>query len=445
MQSEKQPASQSNVTKLAIEPRIFPRAEHIISRANISDNALKVLYRLKNAGYKAYVVGGGVRDLLLGREPKDFDVVTDARPEQVRELFRNCRLIGRRFLLAHVRFGREIVEVSTFRAPHEAEPNGDGRVVGGRIVRDNVYGGLDDDVWRRDFTVNALYYNIADFTVVDYVGGVADIKAGQLRLIGDPARRYAEDPVRMLRAIRFAVQLGFTIHPDTSAPIYELGYLLTEIPPSRLSDEVMKLFLNGFALQTFEQLRHYSLFGHLFPQTEGCLSEEEGRFPHMFLVHALKNTDARVAENKSVTPAFLFASLLWDPLRRLASEYRANGLNEFESIQLASDTVISRQVRRMAIPRIVTKITREIWALQLRFERSSGMRPLRLIRHPCLRAAYDFLLLRAEAGEGVGAPAKWWTAFLEADEAERGALLEELPGGRRERSRRRRRKVITDQ
>ncbi len=436
--------SQSNIARLPIEPRIVPRAEHVISRANISENALKVLYRLKNAEYKAYLVGGGVRDLLLGREPKDFDVVTDARPQQVRELFRNCYLIGRRFRLAHIRFGREIVEVSTFRAPHDAEPEGDGRVVGGRIVRDNVYGDIDDDVWRRDFTVNALYYNIADFTVVDYVGGMGDIRAGQLRLIGNPARRYREDPVRMLRAIRFAVQLGFKIHPDTETPIDELGYLLAEIPPSRLCDEVMKLFLGGYALQTFERLRHHSLFVYLFPQTERCLSEEEGRFPHMLLVRALANTDARVAENKPVIPAFLFAALLWDPMRRLANEYRANGLNEMEATQLASDAVISRQVRRMAMPRVMTRMAREIWALQARIGNLSGNRPVRLLRHPRFRAAYDFLLLRAEAGEDVKASAEWWTAFQEANESERRAMLEELPAGRGRRKRRRRHRIKAD-
>ena len=246
--------STDSVSRIKPKPRIIPREEHNVSRQQISDNALKVLYRLKNAGYKSYLVGGGVRDLLLGREPKDFDVVTDARPEQIRELFRNCRLIGRRFRLAHVRFGSEIIEVSTFRAPHHVSDEGDGHIEEGRIVRDNVYGDIDDDVWRRDFTVNALFYNIEDFSIVDYVGGVNDLEQGQLRLIGDPAQRYIEDPVRMLRAVRFAAKLGLRIHADSEAPIKKYAGMLAEIPPARLFEEVLKLFMSGSALQTFETL-----------------------------------------------------------------------------------------------------------------------------------------------------------------------------------------------
>ncbi len=209
--------------------RIVSRDEHSISRANISENALKVLYRLNKAGYEAYLVGGGVRDLLLGREPKDFDVATDASPEEVRKLFRNCRLIGRRFRLAHVHFGREIIEVATFRAAHE--PESDGAVSeNGMLLRDNVYGTLEEDAWRRDFTVNALYYNIRDFSVVDYTGGMADLQAGRLRIIGDPHERFREDPVRMLRAVRFAAKLGFRIDPESEAAIRELGYLMEEFP-----------------------------------------------------------------------------------------------------------------------------------------------------------------------------------------------------------------------
>src|SRR3989338_3733920 len=267
-------------------PRIIPRGEHNISRSQISDNALKVLYRLSNAGFQSYLVGGSVRDLLLGREPKDFDVVTDALPEQVRELFRNSRVIGRRFRLVHVRYGEEIIEVSTFRAAHHvADAEGEGHIIEGRIIRDNVYGSLDDDVWRRDLTVNALFYNIDDFTVIDYVGGLQDIRAGRIRLIGEPHTRYIEDPVRLLRGVRFAVKLGFRIEPGTEAPIEELSHLLGKIPPARLFEEVPKLFLGGYALQSFEMLRHYGLFARLFPQTEAVLAEEEGGFPHTVLIH----------------------------------------------------------------------------------------------------------------------------------------------------------------
>lgn len=441
---ESQVEQASNVTYLRPEPRILPRSEHPISRQSISENALKVLYRLKNAGYRALLVGGSVRDLMLGREPKDFDVATDARPEQVREIFRNCQLIGRRFRLAHVRFGKEIIEVSTFRAPHHVSADGEGRVVEGRIVRDNVYGTLEEDVWRRDFTCNALYYDIADFSVIDYVGGVNDIRAGLIRLIGDPVQRYTEDPVRLLRAVRFAVKLGFRIHDDAAAPIPGMAHLLREMPPARLFEETQKLFLGGCAVQTFEQLRHYGLFGALFPQTEAVLAEEESGFPRMILVHALEATDQRIAEGKPVTPGFLIAALLWPPVERMAAEHRAQGLAENDALSLAADAVISRQISTTALPRRFTQVAREIWQLQSRFKRRNGRRPERLAQHPRFRAAYDFLLLRARAGENVGDLAEWWTEFVErAAIPETGAEEVAVPAGegrRRPRRRRRRRR-----
>src|SRR5690606_33324797 len=257
-------------------PKIIPRAEHPISRANISSNALKVLYRLKNAGYSAFIVGGGVRDLLLGRHPKDFDVVTDALPEEVDRLFRNCRLIGRRFRLAHVRFGRDVVEVATFRATGNGEDDARLHDETGRILRDNVYGTIDEDVWRRDFTVNALYYNIADFTLWDYTTGLEDIKSRTLRLIGDPETRYREDPVRMLRAVRLAAKLDFTIAPGTAEPIPRLAPLLADVPPARLFDEVLKLFQSGHAVRSFDLLREHGLFGYLFPRTEEIFRGDDG-------------------------------------------------------------------------------------------------------------------------------------------------------------------------
>ncbi|MBI2993948.1 MAG: polynucleotide adenylyltransferase PcnB [Gammaproteobacteria bacterium] len=414
-------------------PRIIPRGEHVISRDSISENALKVLYRLKNAGYEAHLVGGSVRDLLLGREPKDFDVATDAHPEQIRELFRNCRLIGRRFRLAHVHFGQEIVEVSTFRAPHHVSDDAGHTEDGGRIVRDNVYGTIDDDVWRRDFTANALYYNIRDFSVVDYVGGVADIQSGLIRLIGEPERRFREDPVRLLRAVRFAVKLGFRIHQDTERAIAVLAPLLDEIPAARLYEELLKLFLGGCALQTFEQLRGHGLFASLFPQTEAVLAREENGFPQTLLAHALGDTDRRLAENKAVTPGFLVSALLWSPMHAEAAEFMARGLAEHEAISMASDAVISRQVGRIAIPRRFTLVAREIWQLQSRLARRTGKRPQRLIQHPRFRAAYDFLLLRARSGEPVGELADWWTEF------QRGAVIPEPvePPPQRRRPRRR--------
>ena len=429
--------SKTNVTTLSVVPRIVPRAEHSLSRANIAPNALKVLYRMKKAGFEAYLVGGSVRDLLLGREPKDFDIATDALPEQMRELFRNCRLIGRRFRLAHVHFGREIIEVATFRAHHASQPDGDGVMKDGRILRDNVYGDINDDVWRRDFTVNALYYDIKDFSVVDYVGGLRDIEAGYLRLLGDPEQRYLEDPVRMLRAVRFAVKLGFKVEERTEEPIFRLQHLLANIPPARLLDEMLKLFMGGYALQSFELLRHYDLFRFLFPATEQSLAEQEGGFPHMLLIRALENTDTRIAEGKPVTPAFLFAALLWDPMQGLAETYIAEGVAKSEALYLASSEVIARQIASVALPRRLTQITREIWALQPRLVNRSEKRALRLLGHPRFRAAYDFLLLRAAAGEDLQEQADWWTRFQEQhpDQPVRAEQRQGRPRARRSRNR----------
>ena len=407
----KKPASTDNVTRIKIRPRIIPRSEHPISRSDISDNALKVLYRLSNAGYQAYLVGGGIRDLLLGHKPKDFDVVTDARPEQIRELFRNCRLIGRRFRLAHVRFGDEIIEVSTFRAAHHVT-DGERHIEGGRIIRDNVYGDIDDDAWRRDFTVNALFYNIDDFSIIDYVGAMADIEALQLRMIGDAAARYREDPVRMLRAIRFAIKLGFTIHPDTEKPIYELNHLLKDIPPARLFEEFMKLFMGGDSLKIYHLLRRYGLFQYLFPLTQRMLDQDEARFDGL-LCRVFLNTDERVRENKPVTPGFLIAALLWPSLSELYDEYKSNALADQDAIMLASDAVISRQISNISFPRRFTQMARDIWLLQARLKHRRGKRPMRLLSHPRFRAAYDFLLLRAEAGEDVQEMVDWWTEFSE--------------------------------
>ncbi len=392
-------------------PRIIPRSEHNISRANISENALKVLYRLKKSGYQAYLVGGGVRDLLLGREPKDFDVATDATPEQVQAVFRNCRLIGRRFRLAHVRFGREIIEVATFRSADF------GRLVqsaNGMVLEDNQYGTIEEDALRRDFTVNALYYNIADFSVVDYSTGMEDLRAGLLRLLGDPETRYREDPVRMLRAARFAAKLGFNVEPATETPIAELAPLLAEVPPARLFEEVLKLFVGGYGVAAFEKLRHYGLFAQLFPLTEEALAHEEQEFPLTLVLKGLENTDRRLAEEKPVTPAFLFGFLLWEPLRRMAERLqREKGMAPYPAIQQAAGWILQRQVQRVAIPRRFTTPMREIWSLQPRFHNIRGKRPARLLAHPRFRAAYDFLLLRAEAGEADPELAAWWTRYQE--------------------------------
>lgn len=419
---------------------IIPRSEHLISRANISENALKVLYRLKDAGFQAYLVGGGVRDLMLGREPKDFDVSTDAHPDEVRGLFRNCRLIGRRFRLAHVHFQREIIEVSTFRAHYSEGDESEGATEEGRILRDNVYGTVEEDAWRRDFTVNALYYNIADFSVGDYTGGVEDLKSGLLRLIGDPEQRYREDPVRMLRGVRFEAKLGLRIESETEAAIFKLGHLLEDIPPARLFEEVLKLFHGGCALQTFEQLRHYRLFGYLFPATETCLEQESEGFPQTLHIHALKNTDLRIAEGKPVTPAFVFAALLWAPVLEMFEKLRADDVPEIQAMQIAGQEVIRRQVQCVSIPRRFSMAAREIWTMQLRLLRYHGKRAYRLIEHPRFRAAYDFMVLRAAAGEDVKQTADWWTTFQETDPAGQSLMLKasgNKGGGRQRRPRRR--------
>jgi len=424
------------------EPRIVPRAEHNISRSLISQNAVKVLYRLHKAGYRACLVGGGVRDLLLGREPKDFDVATDARPEEVRALFRNARLIGRRFRLVHVHFHGEIIEVATFRGRPQAGREGELEMENGMILRDNVYGTLEEDAWRRDFTVNALYYDIADFSVIDYTGGLDDLEAGRLRLIGDPEARYREDPVRMLRAVRFAAKLGFRIEPSTEAPLFTLGHLLESVPPARLYEEVLKLFLTGHGVASFELLRHYGLFAHLFPATEEVLAHEEQGFPLTFLTQVLENTDQRLREDKPVTPIFLFAALLWEPVRRLAAEREAAGTSPVQALMDAGQAVVERAVRHVAIPRRISLPMRDIWILQDRLMRRQPSRLNRLLAHPRFRAAYDFFLIRARAGEVDEALAQWWTHFEAGDEETREAMRAELRatgGGERRRRRRRRR------
>jgi len=392
---------------------------------------------LKNAGYAAYLVGGCVRDLLLGREPKDFDVTTDAHPEDVRRLFKNCRLIGRRFRLAHVVFGREVIEVATFRAQHAGDEEGGQIEDGGRIVRDNVYGTIEEDAWRRDFTVNALYYNIDGFSVVDFVGGAEDLRAGVLRLIGDPGIRYREDPVRMLRVVRFAAKLGFRLHPQTETPLHEHGCLLTQIAPARLFDEVLKLFHGGCAVQTFELLRHYGLFKYLFPATDECLDEDLG-LTLALLSHALGNTDARIAEGKPVTPAFLYAALLWGPMRKRTADYQAEGMTEVQAMQVAAKEVIEAQSRHVTLPRRFAAQVREIWLFQPRLQRTGGKRAAAVLAHARFRAAYDFLLLRRAAGEDLQPQCDWWTKFQDGGEQDRAAMNEQVPR-RRPRSRRRRR------
>ncbi|MGF1545786.1 MAG: polynucleotide adenylyltransferase PcnB [Thiotrichales bacterium] len=408
------------------EPRVIPRQEHGISRAQIDKFALKVLYRLHESGFRACLVGGGVRDLLLGREPKDFDIATDALPEQVRSLFGNCRLIGRRFRLAHVHFGRTIIEVATFRAPHDhAEEDHQAEVQeNGRILRDNVYGTLEQDVWRRDFSVNALYYDIRDFSVIDYVGGYADLQHGVLRLIGDPNTRYREDPVRMLRAVRFAAKLGFRLDADSENALHDLNGLLRDASSARLFDEVLKLLHGGVAHETFEVLRHYHLFEHLFPATEAALNASDGEMLGWFIAGALESTDARVQEGKPVNPAFMIAVMLWGDVLRRRDTRIEQGMGEFEALLEASRDSITAQNRHVAFPRRFSAQAQEIWTLQTRLRKTKGAGPLRLLENGRFRAAYDFLCLRGKAGEGeeIEALCEWWTEFQAVNPDQQRAL-----------------------
>ncbi len=421
-------------------PLVIARADHSISRQDICPNALKVLYRLKGAGFRACLVGGGVRDLLVGLKPKDFDIATDATPEQVKDLFRNARLIGRRFRLAHVHFGRrDYIEVATFRG---ASGQGEQAVAdSGRVLYDNVYGTIDEDAVRRDFTINALYYDIDGFSVIDYCGGYEDIKAGVIRLIGDPIERYREDPVRLIRAVRFAAKLGFSVEEATERPVFELGQLLHDIPPARLFEEVLKLFLSGHGAKCLELLRHYGLFGHLFPDTDRALQADanEGGQAWEMLRQALINTDQRIVEEKPVTPAFLFAALLWAPLRRQVRELEQNHALH-DALHLAAERVTLRQLSRTAIPRRFSTPMREIWAMQPRFQRRQGKRAKRLLGHPRFRAAYDFLLLRVSEDESLREAADWWTS-AQGDPAQPTTASADAP---RKKRRRRRRKPAGD-
>jgi poly(A) polymerase len=418
---------------------------------------LKVLYRLKEAGYQGFLVGGAVRDLLLGIRPKDFDVATNALPEEVRRLFRNCRLIGRRFRLAHVHFGNEIIEVATFRAAaaperedaEDADANGAADVEGGeapladfsppsdsehrafdqtgRILRDNIYGTIEEDVWRRDFSANGLYYNIEDFSIWDFVNGVSDVKARRLKLIGDPETRYREDPVRMLRAVRFAAKLDFSIEPRTEQPIKQLAYLLDGVPPARLFDECLKLFLSGFGAKAYRLLREYGLFEHLFPLSAAAFALPPYAYAQEMLEFGLANTDERVAADKAVTPTFLFAVLLWGAVLRELNERRAGPAPDLALLMQACDTVLRAQQSRVAIPRRFAVPMRELLMLQPRFNRRSGVKSLSLLQHPRFRAAYDFLLLRAQVGVADPELARWWTDIQVLPQEERVALVQARP------------------
>ncbi len=404
-------------------PRSVPRDQHIISRRQISQSALRVLYKLNEAGFDAYLVGGAVRDLLLGGHPKDFDVATNATPEQVKALFRNCRLIGRRFRLAHVIYGPEIIEVATFRANTDDGTGDRESHEGGRLLRDNVYGAIEDDAVRRDFTVNALYYGVRDFAVLDYVGGWEDVQQRTLRLIGDPELRYREDPVRMLRAVRLASKLGFSIEPATAAPIPRLAALLADAPPARLFDEMLKLFLAGHGEAGFDALDQHGLLAVVLPETAAALADDTDGRQRAMLRQALANTDERVRSGKTVTPAFLFAALLWPAFRRELGLLAEQGLDPLNMQQRAADRVTLQQAHRIAMPRRFSIPMQEIWLLQARFDIRQRKRVFRLLAHPRFRAAYDFLALRVTEQPELAEPVAFWT---EAQTLSHDGLAERL-------------------
>lgn len=445
----KRPRSASTAAKSAAKSAarnkavIFGRAEHGISRKNIDKHALKVLYRLHNAGYHAHLVGGAVRDLLLGITPKDFDVATDATPEEVNRLFRNCRLIGRRFRLAHIHFGRQIIEVATFRADHHEYTQSGIQNETGRIVRDNVFGELADDVWRRDFTANALYYDISDFSVIDFVGGYEDIKKQRLHLIGDVETRYREDPVRMLRAIRFSAKLGFKIDKESETPVHSLGHLLTDIPPARLYEEVLKLFHSGNALRSFELLQEFDHLKYLFPEAAKAIDQDE-QVKRMLTI-AMKNTDDRIRNDLRVTPAFLFAALLWHPVNSRVHEFVENGMPYSVAIQKVATHVLSQQASSVSIPKRFTSTMRDMWGLQTRFHYRAGKRAMAVLEHAKFRAGYDFLCIRAQAGEEVAdgdlkQDCQWWTDLQKQTAEQQRSILysaSKKPGSGKTRKRRR--------
>ncbi|WP_027795773.1 polynucleotide adenylyltransferase PcnB [Paraburkholderia acidipaludis] len=444
-------------------PVILSADIHGIDPSLISKNAVRVTDGLQQAGFRAFIVGGAVRDLLLGIAPKDFDVATDATPDQVQKLFRRARIIGRRFQIVHVQFGQEIIEVSTFRAlvdaPPTAEsaPGGSGSTsagsspnkrlrrdeldrkthavdASGRVLRDNVWGEQHEDATRRDFTINAMYYDPATQTVLDYHNGMADMRARLLRMIGDPATRFREDPVRMMRVVRFAAKLDFEIEDRTREPIKELADLINNVPAARLFDEMLKLLLSGHALECLKWLRKEGLHHGLLPLLDVILEEPQGE---RFISLALSSTDARVRAGKPVSPGFLFATLLWHDVQQRWQQYTAAGEYPVPAIHRAMDDVIDVQTEKLAIHRRYSSDMREIWGLQQRLEKR-GRSAIKLLEHPRFRAGYDFLLLRCESGELDEEIGQWWTDFIDGDFAAREALLSQ--GGKERAPRKRRRR-----
>ena len=419
-------------------PARLSQSQHGISRDSVDAGALDVVMQLQGAGFTALLVGGCVRDLLLGHKPKDFDVATNATPEEVRGLFRRSRLVGRRFRIAHVRYGRELVEVSTFRSAAATEAEGRRHSAEGMILRDNVYGTLEEDAFRRDFTINALYFNPQNGEVIDYVGGLQDLDNTLLHFIGETDVRLREDPVRALRAIRFQAKIGFTLDPAISQLFPDAAQGLAAVPPARLFDETLKLFLSGYATEAWSLLADSPLRAALFPAS----SPDDP-----LVARAMKNTDERIAAGKPVTPGFMFAVLLWEDYQARRREL-SETLKPAEAHYEAASGSLSQQHERMSIPRRFSQFVRDVWAMQDRLEERRPRLVPRLVQHPRFRAGYDFLVLRGASGEPVTEQADWWTRYQEVEAETRNSMVEELPSerkGRRRRKRRRRNNQPTDQ
>ncbi len=375
--------------------------------------------RLTRAGYEAYLVGGAIRDLLVKQTPKDYDVATSATPQQIKKLFRQARIIGRRFKLVHIPFHRDIIEVATFRS-HEPIHTNMQTNDRGMLIEDNVYGTLEQDAWRRDFSANSLYYHAETETIIDFTQGFRDVQKKCMRMIGDPDIRYHEDPVRMLRAVRFSAKLQFTIAPDTAEPMTRLNHLLTQVSGSRLFDEMVKLYQGGHANAAQKLLEQYGLFQQLFPLSAAV--------PHhypmqQFLQFALESTDTRVRTRKPVNPAFLFAVILWFPMKIRAKILQNSGIDPLPALDQAASQVFSEQCKLIMIPKRHTQVIRDIWHLQTKFAKRSGTKAYHLLQHPRFRAAYDFFVLRALAKEESLEIAKWWTTFQEVDEASQEQMI----------------------
>jgi poly(A) polymerase len=446
---------------------IVPRAEHGISRSLMSPNGLKVLYKLKEQGFTAYLVGGGVRDLLLGREPKDFDVVTDATPNQLKKLFRNCRLIGRRFRLAHLHFQDEIIEVATFRSASDAAPEEpaepaqetdateqerEGRRHGhgprmlksedGMVLRDNVFGSPEEDAVRRDFTVNALFYNVADFSIIDHVGGIEDLRSGLIRTIGDPLVRFTEDPVRMIRAVRFASMLGFNIEQRTEAAMVELCGTINKATPPRLYEEVLKLLMLGAGERTYQMLRHCGLFEPLFPHFDAWLSRESGGFPHARVGKALEWVDERIGQGVPVSAPLLIALMFGEYLEEKIAAFRETGAPPQQATEMAIASFAGELSPTVAVPNRVLMAVREILSCQQRFQKTPGRNGRGVVGRMVFPDALAYLRFIEELSPGKRSLADWWQRFAAeqpapAEQAQEGAAAE-TPAKKKRRRRRRR-------